>query len=338
MAKRTATVELELQPYIDSAPLTNKDLYSRSTSSDEITVNTWRKTWIDNTKANHKKFGAFKDKSMAPLYEKYKHKPCIVAGSGPSLKLNVDLLKYRDGIPLVSCLHNFHIMEDNDAAPEYYVSLDAGEVTIEEVSEGGNRSADEYWALTKDRTLLAFMGTSPKLLEKWQGEIMFYACPVPDQEFTKFVEELEVFGQYVSTGGNVLGASTYIAKGYLGCNPIVWIGADFSFGYDSKFHAWDSKYDKDIGQTLKHPDIYGIPVKTWASYFNFKCWFDQVAQTVPGIWMNASERGILGSYLGGNIRAIKQMALADVLAQYKMSSELKVQALTPWELDKRILF
>lgn len=335
---RTAEIILEYQNYIDAPPVAPQSLYGQACSNDGVTIESWRKTWLDNIAANKKKFGSFAEKSIGKFHGKFKHQPMIVAGAGPSLKHNAAELKKKGDIPLISCLHNFHFLEDLGVNVDFYVTLDAGEVTIEEVYEGGTKTPDEYWAMTKGKTLLAFIGTSPRLLEKWQGEVYFYNCPVPDDGYSKGVDEIEPFHTYVSNGGNVLGAAMYIAKGIMGCNPIAYVGADFCFSYLKKFHAWDSKYDKSLGYVVKATDVFGNKVLTWQSYANFKAWFDYIACQVPGIWFNCSEGGTLGSYSEGNIAAIKQMELSKFIEMYHMHEILRSQCENPGLPEKKILF
>lgn len=329
---------LDYQNQIDTPPMTPKEMYVQAASSDQATVNHWGNTWIENIKANHKKHGPFKDRSIGQLYNLFQYKPCIIAGAGPSLKKNGHLLKDRGGIPMISCLHNFHFFEDQDIHVDFYVSLDGGAVTVEEVSEGGKNTPEWYWERTKGKKLIAYIGSHPTLLDKWQGEIYFMNSPVPDLKFMEQMDAVEPFHQYVSTGGNVLGACLYLAKGFLGANPIAYVGADFCFSYTRKFHAWDSKYDANLGAVVKMVDVFGNKVLSWQSYANFKAWFDQLALQVPGIWINCTEGGTLGSFPEGNITAIKQMKLAMFLDMYHMSRHLESQVKDPTTKDHKILF
>lgn len=335
---RKAEVELEYQPYIEHMPIAPKQLFAEACQNDEVTVNSWRKTWEANVKTNHEKFGPFAEKSVGKLFGHSHQRPVIIAGAGPSLKNNVGDLKNRKGLTLISCLHNFHFLEDNDAPADFYVTLDAGEVTIEEVAEGGKRSPEEYWELTKDRTLIAYIGTSPRLLEKWKGKILFYNAPVPDQEFMKFIDSVEPFNVYVSNGGNVLGACLYLAKAFFGASVVGFVGADFCFSYDKKFHGWDSKYDAKLGHVMRVRDVFGLPVYTWKSYHNFKGWFEYISMTVPGFYINCSEGGTLGAYADGNIRSIIQMSIKDFVRQFTMYEEIEEQAKNPKVQEKKLLF
>lgn len=335
--RKQASVFLELQPYIDHPPYSPEAHYQRACENDGATVSSWREQWISQYRANHAIYGPFKDRSIGKLYKKHLHQPVFLVGSGPSLKKNAAQLVGDHGIPIISCLHNFHFLEDLGVKVDYYVTLDAGDITVKEVAEGGNPETD-YWEKTKGKTLLAYVGTHPNLLAKWQGDIYFFNCPIPDKGIEEALDGIERFKCLVSSGGNVLGACLYIAKAFLGCSTTIFLGADFSFSYEEKFHAWDSGYDAELGQVLKVRDIYGIPVKTWRSYDNFKQWFCWVAQKVPGVYINATEGGTLGAYDTGNLRHIIQMDLADCLVQFGISEHMREQVEDPTAAVTKILF
>lgn len=340
MAKvKKREIILEYQPYADIPSLDRQGLYSTACRNDDITISSWRETWLRNIRANKEKFGSFAEHSIGDLFGSQKFKACIVMGSGPHLKYQADTLAKNPGIPTVSCLHNFHFCIDNDIPVDYYVSLDAGPVVIEEVSEGGREEPSYYWDQTADKTLICFIGTDPGLLEKWQGKVYFFNCPIPDQGLVEEIDAIESFRVYISNGGNVLGACMYFAKAFLGCNPIIFTGASFSFDYDSKtFHGWESKYDGNLGRTVKLTDVFGNKVHSWASYAGFKSWFDWVAETKPGIWINATEGGCFGSYPEGNLRSVIQMDLDEVYDQFNMCENIRDQAENPETAERKILF
>ncbi len=135
MEPRKAEIYLEYQNYIDGPPVSPEALYKQSCSNDEVTITSWRDTWIGQMKKNKETFGSFKEHGIGLHYEKFKHKPCIIVGSGPSLRYNAADLVNKGDIPVISCLHNFHYLEDLGVDVDFYVTLDAGPVTIEEVSE-----------------------------------------------------------------------------------------------------------------------------------------------------------------------------------------------------------
>lgn len=323
-------IELEFAPIINEPPVAPKGLFKQAASNDEVTIESWRDTWVDCVQKNHAAKGPFSASSLGKLFGKYQGKGCIVVGSGPSLKGNVaDLAEASKHLPVVSCLHNFHFMEDNGVEVDFYVTLDSGPVTVEEVYESGTRAPEEYWALTKGKKLLAFIGANPELIQRWQGEIYWFHCPIPNEDLMRKIEAVENFGVYVSNGGTVLGAAFYAAKAIMAANPIIFAGADFSFSYDKKFHGWASKYDDKLGHAFKVPDVFGNKRYTWQSYYNFKCWFDYVFCSVPGIYLNATEGGCMGAYEGGNIRQVTQISMKEVARMYSHHEHLREQCENP---------
>jgi hypothetical protein len=321
---KSIQMDLEYMPYIPAPKQTPKQLFNQAASNDEVTCNSWRDVWIGNAKANHESHGPFKDHNIGSLYGKAQGKACLVAGSGPSLGNNVDQLKDRGNIPLISVLHNFHYMVDNEVDVDYYVSLDAGNVTIEEISEGGEHDHEYYLEKSKDCTLLCFIGTHPDLLKSWKGKVLFFNCPIPDKGITEAINAIEKFDIYVSNGGNVLGAATYIAK-IMGAMTVGFLGADFCFDYMKNFHPWKSKYDGNVGNAVRVMNVHGHSNLTWGSYYNFKCWFEYVAMTCPGIWVNCSEGGTLGAHQEGNIQQIIQMQLAYFINAHNLNEPVKYQ-------------
>jgi len=344
---RVEKVALQYQPLIPATAVNKSRMRQQACSNDESTVDHWRPTWLKQIKQNKEYFGSFAEHSISQLYRVGEFTPCIVAGSGPSLKYNAHELKNRNGLTLISCLHNFHYFEDLDLEPEYYVSLDAGDIVLKEVSEGGKLSADEYWAKTKNRTLVAYVGSNPELFEKWQGEVYLFNAPTPDNKLNDEIEKIEMFRHYISSGGNVLGACLYLAKAIFGCRTTAFIGADFSFGYpdiDDKgdphhsFHSWKSSYDKDMGATVRVNDLFGNKIHSWPSYLNFSAFFNWVSQAVPGEYINATEGGVMGATNDGNIDSFKYMSLKDTIHHLTMHRDLDESMADPEFKIRKILY
>ena len=340
--KRKIELELEYSNYIQTPPVTPQQMYGNACSSDGTTVNSWRDVWIRNIQENHKRFGSFVKHGMSPLFDTNRLKPAIIVGSGPSLGYNGHLLKDRAGITTLSCLHNYHFFEDRGIDIDYYVTLDAGPVVIEEVYEGGTKTPEEYWASTKGKKLCAFIGTDPKFFDLWQGEVFLFNAPIPDPAVVQAQEALEIFNQVVSNGGNVLGACLYIAKAVLGSPTVAFVGADFSFGYNvgkgHKFHAWDSKYDAKLGNVIRGFDVFGNKVLTWPSYFNFKNFFDWVALTIPGTYVNCTEGGMFGAFAEGNIMAVQQMPLEAFIKMHTHHEFVREIFTNPDNRDRKLLY
>jgi len=337
-------MNLRLLPVIDAPPVPVERLYKDACSADEITINSWGSKWLDYTKSNA---AAFSKGNVSELISKALNKPVIICGSGPSLKKNAHHLKPgkivgangteietygRGDIPMVSCLHNFSFFEDRDimTVNDYYLNLDSGDITIREVYEGGKHDQQWYWERTKERTLLAYVGTHPDLISKWQGKVLWFTTPPQSKEI---YEETDKVFPYKDTpvfnvGGNALGACLYAARGVMHGSVILFIGADFSFDYCQKFHAWDSPYDKMFSGVVPWVDIWGNRVWTWNSYLNFKKWFDFIAMGGQGhnghLFVNCTEGGILGAYPEGIIKHIMQLDLVTALQMFSLNNRMPI--------------
>lgn len=328
--KNSVEMILQIQSTIDGPPVAKEKLYAQACSADGITFNSWEKTWNEHVSINGRSYN-IPGKSCISELGKHELSPCIIAGSGPSLRKNYIHLKNRGKIPLVSCLHNYGFFEDNGITPEYYVNLDAGDVTISELSQGGAKRSEYYWESTENKTLVTAIIGHPELHKKWRGDILWYAPPPVNEDiYKKWCKMISPDNEYdpvtFNIGGNTLGACMYFAKAVLGSNPIAFVGADFSFSYTHKFHPFDSPYDAQFSGVIPWTDIWGNRVYTWGSYFGFKNFFEYIAcggkNNVPGIWINCTEGGILGSYTEGNIRQIIQMSLEHFVYSYRLHEDL----------------
>lgn len=315
---RDISIDLQYQPIIANPPQADQ-LFSRAASGDAITVNTWREIWLKNIKASKERFGNFADKSIGKLYGINRMKPVIICGSGPSLKHSIDALKEnaKAEFPVmnISCLHNFGYFEDEGFHADYYMSLDSGDIVVQDVFESRKEKPEYYWEKTKGKKLLATVMTPPKLFDLWQGEIYLFTVMMPDLKLQTDLQAIEKFTHYIAPGGNALGGCLYVAKCIFGSDPIHFVGADFCFDYDNTFHAYKTHYDS-LGGYVMWPDVFGNMRKTWQSYLNFKFWFDHIAVNQPGRYVNCSE-GLLGAYKEGNIRQFQYMNLSDALRPYR---------------------
>lgn len=329
---RDIKIDLQLQPLIAAPPMTSDQLYKQACSSDEVTINTWRKIWKDNYVANKERFGSFADHSWASLFGINRHKPCIVIGSGPSLKYSIEALKKNQAmenpVMTVSCLHNLSYFVKEGIEVDYYLSLDAGKIVTQDAVEMNGASPDYYWEKSKGKKLLAYAASDPELFDKWQGEIYLFNAITPDLKLKGELEAVERFTSYVSSGGNAGGACTYFAKIIASSNPLMFVGFDFCFSYENQFHAYPSQYDNfnglGIGNCVRWPDVYGNMRSTWNSYLNFKFFMDSLPMRVPGDYISCSE-GIMGAYREGNIAQFQYKTLDQALAPYQLSEKIVVE-------------
>lgn len=316
------------QPYIPGPPGRGKeDLFKQACANDAVTSVSWRDKWLKHLANNVVEFDADAH-TVGEYFGKHAFGPAIIAGSGPSLKKNVDVLAGTPkGIPIVSCLHNFAFFVDNNVPCEYFVTLDAGDVVVPEMYQGGTQSEEAYQKASEGKTLIAGLVSPPELIRNWKGKVVWFNATIPDDEYMEKMKGLTKSKWVYSVGGNTLGACFYHAAYIFGCNPVAMVGADFSFDYMQKFHSWDSPYDAQFSGLIPVTNVFGHRVHTWVSYFNFKNWFEFQSMGGQGQChgkqiINCTEGGILGSYPEGNIQSIKQLRLFDFLDGYTRHEKL----------------
>jgi hypothetical protein len=316
---KTIDIDVTYRPLIDRPPETQGNLFQRAASNDTATVERWRDIWVEYAKKTKERFGSFADRSIGKLYGVNRMKPVIICGSGPSLKSSIDALKENANsehpVMVVSCLHNFGYFQDEGFHAYYYMTLDSGEITVADVFEGRKEAPEHYWNATKGKKLLATISTHPKLFDLWQGDIILFNVMIPNLEIQTKLQEVERFTHYVSPGGNALGGCFYAAKAIFCSDPVMFVGADFCFDTNNQFHSYKTHYD-DLGGYVMWPSVFSeINRKTWASYLNFKFFFDHCAMKIPGTYINCSE-GLLGAYPEGNLKQFKYCSLKDALLPY----------------------
>jgi len=182
-----------------------------STTIAELNDNTFRffrDMWIRNVKETKKRFGSFKAYGVGQLYGINAHRPAIVIGSGPSITKNAMELKRakKQGITLVSCLHNYPYLLDREIVADYYVTTDALGLTTDQISDGGKLTRTEYLESTKDKTLIAATWTHPVVFEDWKGKVLLYNLPQDRGIIDSTIQAIEPFNTNVSCGGTVLRA------------------------------------------------------------------------------------------------------------------------------------
>lgn len=320
LMKRTIEVDLTYQNLIDAPPPREGDLHGRASAHDKTTIDSWREIWLKHTKANKERFKEFSEHSIGKLFGINRQKPAIICGSGPSLKHSIEALKENAALEYpvlnVSCLHNFGYFEDEGFHADYYLTLDSGAIVIDDVHEGRKEKPEYYWEKTKGKKLLATVMTDPKLFDLWQGEIYLFSVIIPEFKLHQEIQAIEPFKHYTSCGGNALGGCLYIAKAIFCSDTIHFVGADFCFDFDNKFHSYATHYDQ-VGRYVVHTDVFGMKRKTWPSYLSFKFWMDWVSMNVPGKYINCSE-GLLGAYNEGNLSSFQYMPLSEALKPYRM--------------------
>ncbi|MHC4278288.1 MAG: 6-hydroxymethylpterin diphosphokinase MptE-like protein [Planctomycetota bacterium] len=264
-----------------------------------------------------------------PYLEKYKgfghlegfgvDKTCIIAGASPALKKNYKALKeiegeYRNRFILIAVNSVAEFLITNGIKPDIIVSVDCDEeVWTRDLSKVNS----------EDLTLLCSPFTWPEVAKKWKGKLHFIPMGCKDEELQE--KTMKVLGalQIVPGCGNAFNEAVYVSWHIFHCKNYIFVGSELSWEDEGSYYV-DGKHsndeeDKGIPK-IRSTDIWGKTVITTPGHWVFKLWLEQLASVAPGVFINATEAGILGIspedgvlpfikqfYLGKAIRYIKQI-------------------------------
>ncbi|MFH0974624.1 MAG: 6-hydroxymethylpterin diphosphokinase MptE-like protein [Spirochaetota bacterium] len=149
----------------------------------------------------------------------FKNKHVIVAGAGPSIQNNIEILKkyqYREELIIISTDMALLPLYNKDIFPKYVISCETTPV--------------DYFSNinTENMHLLAFSCMSNTNLRKWKGKISFYNWMIHNEMYNKLWMKAGYDLGFVGTGSIVTTQAISLA---LGCdiNSLMLIGNDMGF-------------------------------------------------------------------------------------------------------------
>ena len=156
---------------------------------------------------------------LAGIIPRFKGKNVIVAGAGPSIDREIDLLKkyqYRDEIIIIATDMALAPLVNRGIRPAFVISCETTPVDyFSSIPTGGMH-------------LLAFSCISNSNLRKWKGDISFYNWMINNTEYDELWREAGDLGS-VATGSIVTTQAVSLALG-CGIRSLMLIGNDMAFG------------------------------------------------------------------------------------------------------------
>ena len=250
-----------------------------------------------------------KNRKFKSLIGSGEGKTTIIVGASPALRNNVDALKDIEG----EHREKFILMVVNSAAefvlsrgvkPDYIVSVDADkEVWTRDLSKINGCGV----------TLLCSPFVWPEVPKQWKDELIFIPMGCKDDKVQADVLKVLESPTTVPGCGNAFNESVLISYWFFGSRSLIYVGNELSWQPDGKYYV-DGKHSNDEEDDgivkVMTQNIYGKPVVTTAGHWVFKIWLEDMASKVPGVFINATEAGILGiSVTDGPLPWIKQFYL-----------------------------
>lgn len=238
-----------------------------------------------------------------PFKNKYKGRPAVIVGAGPSLDKNIHLLNAARDKALVFCVdaavddlmkHGIH--------PDAVSTIERTEQPIEMYSQV------EHFG---DTVFLGPNVIKGEILEKFDKWI--FTGRYGDAVFRKLTDEL---GQTNLEVGNNVAHVPFAFARYMGCDPIILVGLDLAFS-DGKTHSSEvNKYlTEDIlgiylSKTTKVRGQNNDVLDTYEEFMYARVWFEtEMALNKTFRYINATEGG---SYISG-CEHMKLQSVIDML-------------------------
>ena len=234
------------------------------------------------------------------LKNKFMEVPAILVGAGPSLDKNLRYLaRAKERTVLIASDAALKPLLKHGIEPELIMVLDPQE-EIAKFLTG---------VPSKKFTLVAPTIVHPRILDLWEGKVIFYHKFAPDiPVLVKIQKEMPQVG-VLTPGGSVLSVAYDLAF-QMGTSPIIFVGQDLSYDKKNTY----SRAGENDGQTLENvftsqeeniiyeKGINGETLPTLKSMSVSKQWFNWAftnwkRNAQPEIF-NCSEAGIMTDHCG----------------------------------------
>tara|TARA_B100000686_G_scaffold341384_1_gene418705 strand:- start:132 stop:1037 length:906 start_codon:yes stop_codon:yes gene_type:complete len=249
----------------------------------------WRFNFRSNREAIKRRPG------VQALKNKFSGTPAILVGAGPSLDKNLRYLaQAKERAIFISSDAALKPLLRHGIEPEFVMALDPQEEIAKFLTGIPNNKL----------RLVAPTIVHPRILDLWEGDVVFYHKFAPDiPVLVQVQKEIPKVG-VLTPGGSVLSVAYDLAF-QIGSSPIIFVGQDLSYDKKNTY----SRAGENEGQTLGgifvkqsenivyEKGIHGEILATLKSMSVSKQWFDWAFTTWkrprPPEIFNCSEAGIL---------------------------------------------
>ncbi|MCK5099377.1 MAG: DUF115 domain-containing protein [Desulfobacteraceae bacterium] len=227
--------------------------------------------------------------SFDDLKEKFKDIPAILVSAGPSLDMNIHILKQAQGKAIIiSADSALPSLIANDIMPDFVTTIDPLELIFEKVANvtkqlNGVSLVCMSWASSKMAKLFpadkVFWCYGLKHIEKWIGDLV--GCKTR------------------TTGASSVAHLNFLTASWMKCSPIVFVGQDLAFS-QSKSHSSDTNlankdYNKDLLKDEKNiiwlDGVNNKKVLSNRLFHSQKRYFETMIKKLEGHYINSTAEG-----------------------------------------------
>lgn len=208
-------------------------------------------------------------------------RPAVVVAAGPSLNKNAHLLRMLDQRAVI-------LSADASLKPLSQWGVMPHLITTVERTPGSEKFFENVSPL--EHTVLAVVSfTYPRTLDSYPGPLLFM------HRKYHFYETLGIDQDCFEMGGTTAHCAFAIAAS-MGCNPIIFIGQDLSFGPDGVTHARGCAFGQRQAyaaeaEKIEVPANMGGTVMTCSLWLRLLREYERTLSDFTGLAINATEGG-----------------------------------------------
>ena len=258
--------------------------------------------WINNVRSNksviRQKGSAYRFRGIG------KGKATIIIGASPALSNNMEYLKRcDDNFIMVAASSALKQLLSKGIRPKFIMLADGAENVSRYVNVG-----DE----AKGLTLIASCFVHPRSLNVWKGNVRFLRVGIGngfESDYRKMTGIKDMF----PAGGNQFNLGVLFSYMVLQSKALIFVGCELA--YKSQYYADRTDEKDDKFEKFPALDIHGNAVMTNLALYQAKLYLEnQLGQWDDGIYINATEDGILGMTARyGRLPWIRQYLLTDAI-------------------------
>ena len=249
--------------------------------------------WLSNFNANRSFIQ--RSPSVQALRNKFQGKPAVLVGAGPSLDKTIHYIPWvKDKAVLIASDAALKPLRKHGVIPDFVMALDPQEDIAKFLTGVSHRGS----------ILVAPTIVHPRILDLWEGTILFYNKFAPDIPALVQIQKESPKVGILTPGGSVLSVA-YGLGFQMGASPIIFVGQDLSYDKKNIYSRSGENEDQTLGGVYaKQPEnivyergINGEILPTLKSMSVSKQWFHWAFTTwkrdIELKIVNSSEAGIL---------------------------------------------
>lgn len=246
---------------------------------------------------------------LSCLKDKFKDIPAFIIANGPSLDKNINQLKNIQNKGLIICTESAIIpLMKNDIKPDILTIIERTKYTYTyhfENIDFPEEIALLCLGLVDKQVYPSFLGAKIPIFRNMEAI---------NQWINKYVGD----GSALDAGANVSHLALELAV-YLGANPIVFVGQDYSYGPEGVTHSKDAVYSEEKGkrarEILKSKPIVYVEGNEGTMIPSNQLWVDFKQGLERKIKTHFNKTIINATEGGAKIKGTKCQPLADVIEE-----------------------